>query len=90
MTSPCSWDILSGASATYYAMVENAKMKNSMKIHVLVKDLKFGYAIPLNAMAVEMRKTSFAMPDKNIWTDLEKNEIHIYEKPVPWSTIYLW
>ena len=47
-------------------MVENAKMKNSLKIHILVKDLKFGYAIPLYAMAEEKRKTSIATPNKNI------------------------
>ena len=66
MNSPCSRDILSGASATYYAMVENAKMKNNMKIHILVKDLKFGSAIPLYAMAEDKIKTSIAMPNKNI------------------------
>ena len=41
-------------------------MKNNMKIHILVKDLKFGYAIPLYDMAEEKRKTSIAMPNKKI------------------------
>ena len=66
MNSPCCQNILSGASATYYAMVENAKMKNNMKIHILVKDLKFCSVIPLYAMAEDKIKTSFAMPNKYI------------------------
>ena len=41
-------------------------MKNNMKIHILVKDLKFGSAIPSYAMAEEKTKKSIAMPNKNI------------------------
>ena len=47
-------------------------MKNNMKIHILVKDLKLESAIPSYAMAEEKTKTSIATPNKNIWTVLEK------------------
>ena len=89
-----SADVVSRTSATYYAVVENDKVKNNMEVHTPEEDPVSDSTVPLYAMVEEKNSTSITTPEKTheytrICTDLEKNEIHIYEKTVPSSTSYL-
>ena len=86
-----SGDAFSRTSATYYAVLENDKVKNNMEVHTPKDDPVSDSTVPLYAMVEEKNKTSISTPEKTheytrICTDLEKNEIHIYEKAVPSST----
>ena len=84
-----SGDIVLGTSATY-AVVDFAKMKKNNNVCVPEEVQESDSAIPLYAV-VEKTKTSIAAPEKLLEythgpTDLAKNEISMYEEPVPSST----